>query len=99
MSVGRSSYDVDVGDFSYTANDDYNGGTLRISRSFSTHDAQPKDLINQKIEVRFNPKKPEVYSVPPQEMGGFLLDPYDDTSGEEIGFQDIGFTDPKINDD
>jgi hypothetical protein len=89
VSAGRSSYIVDVGDFSYTVNDEYNGGTLKISSSFSTHDAVPKSLIDQKIQVRYNPAKPVKYSVPPQEIGGFLLDPFDEGSWSDIGPTDL----------
>jgi hypothetical protein len=67
---------IDVGEFSYTVNDEYYSGKLRISRSFSTHDGSPGDLVNQKIQVRYDPAKPEQFSVPQAEIGGFLLDPY-----------------------
>ena len=78
IGSGRGSYPLDVGDFSYVVNDEYYSGRARISRSFSTHDALPKDLINQKFQVRYNPGKPEKYDVAQAEVGGFLLDPYDD---------------------
>jgi len=65
-----------VGDFSYTVGDEYYSGTLAISNSFSTGEAPPGNLINQKIEVRYNPRKPRQFSVPQQEVQGFLLDPY-----------------------
>jgi hypothetical protein len=70
-----------VGDFSYSVNDDYYSGRVAISRSFSAHDHSADDLINQKIQVRYNPRKPEKFSVPQAELGGFLLDPYDETFG------------------
>jgi hypothetical protein len=84
---GRQSYPVDVGDFSYTVSDEYYSGMLTISlpnegrlavSSPFTSDGSPKDLVNQKIQVRYNPRKPEEYSVLPDELGGFLLDPYDE---------------------
>ena len=65
-----------VGDFSYTVGDEYYSGTLAISNSFSTGNATTGDLVGQKIQVRYNPRKPEQFSVPQQEAGGFLLDPY-----------------------
>jgi hypothetical protein len=65
-----------VGDFSYSVNDEYYSGKVKISRSFSTHDSSADDLIDQKIQVRYNPRKPEKFSVVEGEMGGFLLDPY-----------------------
>lgn len=70
---------ADVADFSYTVNDDYFSGKMQISRSFSTHGASPQDLVDQKVQVRYNPRKPQKYSVPQAELGGFLLDPYDDS--------------------
>jgi hypothetical protein len=66
-----------VGDFSYTVNDDYYSGRVMISRAFSTHDHSANELVNQKIQVRYNPRKPERFSVPPQEVGDFLVDPWD----------------------
>jgi hypothetical protein len=70
-----------AGDFTYTVNDDYFSGKLVISSSYSTHGASPKDLVGQKFRVSYNPRKPEKYSVPQSEIGGFLLDPYDETFG------------------
>jgi len=48
-----------------------------ISRAFSTHDHSANELVNQKIQVRYNPRKPERFSVPPQEVGDLLVDPWD----------------------
>lgn len=70
-----------VGDFSYSVNNEYYSGRVTISRSFSAHDHSAEDLINQKLQVRYNPRKPEKFSVPQQELGGFLLDPYDEAFG------------------
>lgn len=84
IGTGRGSYPLDVGNFSYVVNDEYYSGRAMISRSFSTHGASPKDLINQKFQVRYNPRKPEKYSVPQAELGGFLLDPYDDFLMQDI---------------
>jgi hypothetical protein len=70
-----------VGDFSYSVNNDYYSGRVMISRSFSAHNNSPDDLVNQKFRVRYNPRKPEKYSVPQAELAGFLLDPYDETFG------------------
>jgi hypothetical protein len=89
VDAGRQSYSIDVGDFSYIVNDDYYSGRLTISRSFSTHDAQPRDLVNQKIQVRYNPRKPEQFSVPQTELGGFLLDPFDEPTGQDVGLIDL----------
>jgi len=84
IGYGRGSYPLDVGDFSYVVNDEYYSGRAMISRSFSTHGASPKDLINQKIQVRYNPRKPEKYDVSQSDVGGFLLDPYDDFLMQDI---------------
>lgn len=89
VNTGRSSYSIDIGDFSYIVNNEYYSGRLTISHSFSTHDRSPKDLIDQKIQVRYNPRKPEKYSVPQAEVGGFLLDPYDEPFGEDVGPIDL----------
>jgi hypothetical protein len=70
-----------VGDFSYNVNNEYYSGKVRISRSFSAHNHSAEDLINRKIQVRYNPRKPEKFSVPQAELGGFLLDPYDEAFG------------------
>jgi len=67
-----------AGDFSYHVNDEYYSGKVRISRSFSAHNHSAEDLINQKIQVRYNPRRPEKFFVPQAELGGFLLDPYDE---------------------
>jgi hypothetical protein len=77
--VGRTSENPDshyVGDFSYTVNNEYYSGRVSITRSFSTHGNSAEDLVNQKFQVRYHPQKPEKFSIPPQELGTFLLDPY-----------------------
>lgn len=89
VNVGRSSYSVEVGDFTYNVNDEYYSGRLTISRSFSTHDHSPRDLVDQKIQVRYDPQKPEKVSVPQTELGGFLLDPYDEPFGQDVGPIDL----------
>jgi len=89
VNAGRNSSSVDVGDFSYNVNNEYYSGRLTISRSFSTGDGSPRDLTHQKIQVRYNPQKPEKFSVPPQELGGFLLDPYDEPCASDIGPIDL----------
>jgi hypothetical protein len=98
VSGGRSSPPLDVADFSYTVKDEYYSGRLALSRPNDgrlavcrpfTSDASPKDLINQKIQVRYNPRKPEKFSVPPQEYGDFLLDPYDNPFASDIGSVDL----------
>lgn len=74
--LGRNTGNpIYVGDFSYTVEDQYYSGTLAISSSFSTGNESTDDLVNQQIQVRYNPRNPEQYSVPQQEVGSFLLDP------------------------
>lgn len=83
VSGGRGNEPVDVGNFSYVVNDDYYAGIVRISRSFSTHGASPRDLVNKKIQVRYNPQKPEKYSVIEDEVAGFLIDQYEGSFADE----------------
>ena len=47
-----------------------------ISSSFSTGNAATGDLVKQRVQLRYNPRKPDQFSVPQQKVGGFLLDPY-----------------------
>lgn len=84
IGSGRGSYPLDVGDFSYVVNDEYYSGRAMISRSFSTGDSQPRDLVNKKFKVRYNPRKPDKYDVSQADVGGFLLDPYDDFLMQDI---------------
>ena len=78
IATGRGSYPLDVGDFYYVVNGEYYSGRARISRSFSTGDSQPKDLVNKNFQVRYDPRKPDKYDVSQADAEGFLLDPYDD---------------------
>ena len=84
IRAGRASVEIDVCDFSYIVNGEYNSGRLRVSHSSSTGDSAPRNLINQKIRVRCNPQKPSEYLFPQQKVEGFLLDPYDVSSGRDI---------------
>lgn len=84
INRGQHSYPLDVGDFSYVVNDEYYSGRAQISRSFSTGEGQPKDLVNKKFKVRYNPSKPDQFDVSESEVGGFLLDPYDDFLMQDI---------------
>ena len=76
VNAGRSSYTLEVGDFSYSVNGEYYSGRLTISSSFSTDDRAPRVLIHQKIQLRYNPEKPEEFSVSEQALEGFVLSPY-----------------------
>jgi hypothetical protein len=76
INSGRSAVTVDVGDFSYVVNNEYYSGRLRISNSFSNLDGQPRNLIHQRVQVQYDPQEPDKFSVPQQEVGGFLLDSY-----------------------
>ena len=76
VKAGRSSHPLDVGDFSYNISDEYYSGRLTISNSNSTSDTAPRVLVNQKIQVRYDPRKPESYLVPQQKVEDFVLGPY-----------------------
>jgi hypothetical protein len=76
---GRSSHSVEVGDFSYRVNNEYYSGRLTISG-----DRSSRSLVNQKIQVHYNPEKPEEYSLPQMEIEGFVLDRYNESFGEDI---------------
>lgn len=89
VNARRGSYSVDVGDFSYNVNDEYYSGRLQISRAFSTGDASQRDLIHQKLQVRYDPQQPEKFCVPKAELGGFLLDQYNGPSGSDVDPLDL----------
>lgn len=84
IGSGRGSYPLDVGDFSYVVNDEYYSGRAMISRSFSTGDSQPRDLVNKKFQMRYNPRKPERFDLSESDVEGFLLEPYDDFLMQDI---------------
>lgn len=91
-SLGKvvyKSYSADIGVFSYKVNDEYYSGRLTVSRSFSTGNRALTNLIDQKFQVRYNPRKPEKFSVPQQELDGFLLDPYFGPATSDIGSDDL----------
>ena len=75
VNAGRSS-SYDVGDFSYKVNDEFYSGRATVSRRFSAGDGSTKELVDQKVRVLYDPQKPETFSFPRQEVGGFLLGPY-----------------------
>lgn len=89
IGSGRGSYPLDVGDFSYVVNGDYYSGRATISRSFSAGNSQPRDLVDKKFQVRFNPREPDKYDLSQSDVGGFLLDQYDDFLMHDIGPTDI----------
>jgi hypothetical protein len=90
IDSGRRGEPFYVGDFSYVVNDEYYSGRATMSRTFTTGNSQPKDLVNKKIQVRFNPLKPDKYDLSQSDAGGFLLDPYDDFLMHDI--DDIGIS-------
>ena len=81
---GRSSRSVDVGDFSYNVNDEYYSGRLTIAPSVSTGDRSSRGLVNQKIQVRYNPGKPDKFLVQQTKIEGFVLGPYAEPFGEDV---------------
>ena len=90
VGSGRSYSRLVVGDFSYIVNDDYYSGRVTISRSFSTGNRSPKELVDQKLQIRYSPQKPEKYFVPQSEIAGFLIDPYDEgQDGQDIDPFDV----------
>jgi hypothetical protein len=92
QSVGKvtgRNYSVDVGNFSYKVDDEYYSGRLTISSSFSTSEHSPRDLINQKIQVLYNPRKPDKFFFPQAELGGYRLEPYYEPFGRDIGPIDL----------
>jgi hypothetical protein len=84
VHAGRGSFTVEVANFSYTVNDEYYSGRLTISPSFSTGDRSPKVLVNQRIKVRYDPRKPEKFSVSQSEVEGFLLGSYNESFTDDI---------------
>ena len=85
IGSGRGSYPLDVGDFSYVVDGEYYSGRAMISRSFSTGDVQPGNLVDKKFKVRYNPREPDKYDVSQADVGSFLLDPYDDFLMHDMG--------------
>lgn len=84
VSNRGGSYTVDVGDFSYAVNDEYYSGRIRISASHSANDRVPRALIHQKIQVLYDPQKPEEYSVNEQEIDGFRLNRWYENFGTDV---------------
>lgn len=84
VNAGRSSYLLDVGDFSYKVNDEFYSGRTTVSRGSSANDHSTKDLVDQKVRVLYDPKKPETFSFPKQEVGGFLLSPYAEMNATDV---------------
>lgn len=84
VGPGRNFYALDVCVFTYVVNGEYYSGRATISRPFSTEDSQPKDLVNKKFQVRYNPSKPDKYNVSQADAGDFLLDPYDDFLMQDV---------------
>jgi Protein of unknown function (DUF3592) len=84
VSGGRSSDSVDIGDFSYTVNSEYYSGRLTISHSFLKDNGSTRGLVHQKIQVHYDPRKPEKSCIFPQEVGGFSLNPYDQPLASDV---------------
>ncbi|HVN92725.1 MAG TPA: DUF3592 domain-containing protein [Terracidiphilus sp.] len=84
VNAGKSSYTVDVGDFSYQVDDEFYSGRVKLSRLSSTEEQPPRVLIHQKLQVRYDPQKPEENSVENQEVEGFLLNSWDENLGTDL---------------
>jgi hypothetical protein len=84
ISSGRGSYPIDVGDFSYVVNDEYYSGRATISRSFSAGDSKPKDLVDKKFNIRYDPRKPEKFDLSESDVEGYIFYPYDDFLMQDI---------------
>jgi hypothetical protein len=81
---GRSSYSVEVADFSYSVSDEYYSGRLSIASSFPNGELSPRGLVNQRIQVHYNPRKPEKFSFAQTTVGEFILKSYNEPFGEDI---------------
>ncbi len=79
IGSGRGSYPIDVCDFTYIVNEEYQSGRAMLSRSFTTGDRDPKEMRDKKFKVRFDPRKPERFDLSESDVEGFLLEPYDGT--------------------
>jgi hypothetical protein len=84
IGSARGSLPIDVGDFSYVVNDEYYSGRATISRSFSAHETQPKDLVNKKFQLRYDPRKPEKFDLAESDLEGYIFYPYDDFLMQDI---------------
>ncbi len=73
LHEGRGSSELPVCDFSYCVDGEYYSGRLSISRKNASGDYQPRNLINQKVQVRYDPKNPAKCLVPPVDLDGFHL--------------------------
>ena len=89
IGEGKGSYPIDVGDFSYVVDGDYYSGRATISRAFSAGDGRPKDLVNKKFQLRYNPRKPDKFDLSIADVSGFMLYPYDDFLMQDLGMTDI----------
>lgn len=62
---------------------------MKISRAFSTADSPTRELLDQKVRLRYNPERPETFSFPHQEVAGFLLDPYVEFNATDVNPIDL----------
>ena len=73
INAGRNSHLEEVCDFSYKVDNKYYSGRLTIGRMDGDGNISPKGLIGCKIQVRYDPQKPDRFSVPTEELEGFSL--------------------------
>jgi hypothetical protein len=61
-------------------------GRLRliIASSLPNGELSPRGLINQRIQVQYNPRKPEKFSFAQASVGKFILSSCNEPFGEDI---------------
>ena len=84
ISAGRATRTVDVGDFSYKVNNEFYSGRATISGGIATGDRSPKELVDQKVRVLYDPEKPENFFLPEQHLGEFLLNPFAGVNATDV---------------
>jgi len=89
VDAGRDSRLVNVADFSYKVNGKYCSGRLSISATASTSDCSSRILVNQKVQVRYDPERPERFSLAQTEVAGFLLSPFSEAFGTDVNPIDL----------
>ena len=84
VHAGRNSYSVEVADFSYSVDDEYFSGRLTITSTPSNGELSTRSLIHQRVQVHYNPRRPDKFSIAQNEIGGFSVSPYYEHFGEDV---------------